>query len=869
MIYKNEKTAQISFPLGGIGAGCIGLGGNGRLIDWEIYNRANKGSLNGMSHFAVKAEKDGQLIDTRILQGDLHPPYTGEYKDSMINTFDGYGFGPRRENLCGLPHFRDYTFTGEFPLAQISFHDTAFPGKVSLNAWSPFIPGNDDDSSLPAAFFEITITNDTGEAIDYSTVGILANPFKTPTVNNRYQENGKVKQLVLSHGGDPTELEYGDLSLSTNAQDISFQEYWFHGGWFDDLEVYWHDLNAPGKFRNRHYNSAENQRNTGLIAAHFRLEPGQSQTVNYVISWNIPNRKNDWNSDADKMAADNQITNSWKNYYATLWDDSAVSGNYALSNFTRLKNETMLFHDTLFSSTLPEAVMDGISANISILKSPTCLRLEDGTFYGWEGVSSHAGSCEGSCTHVWNYAMALPFLFPALERSMRSAHYHYSIDENGGNHFRLMLPLGIKATTEFFRPCVDGQYGEVMKAWREWKISGDTEWLRKLWPAIKKTVEYAWNDKNFDRWDPERSGVITGRQHHTLDMELFGPSAWLNGHYLGALKAAAEMADLFGDKDFAATCRDIFRKGKTRTDKELFNGEYYCQNVDLDDHELIKSFIRPNDAIILSGDSVEKAYWDAEHQQIKYQISGGCEIDMHLPQWYASIYGLGEIFDPQKNRRTLEAIFRNNFRESMRNVANQWRNYCINDEAGVQMCTWPKPEDKPVIPIPYASETMHGFEWSFAGHLILCGMIEEGMKVVRAIRDRYDGQKRNPWNEFECGSNYARSMASYAMLNAFSGFRFDTTRNMIGFNPAVTNTDFRCFWSLGVAWGEYQRTGQKESIRVKYGSLPLRRLSFAASPCRLLHEERKLAFTLNDNGEAVMEETIVLKSGEELTAVTQ
>jgi hypothetical protein len=75
--YKGAKTKEISFPLGGIGSGCVGLAGNGRLIDWEIFNRPNKGSVNGFSHIAVKAERDGRVLDCRGLQGDLLAPYTG------------------------------------------------------------------------------------------------------------------------------------------------------------------------------------------------------------------------------------------------------------------------------------------------------------------------------------------------------------------------------------------------------------------------------------------------------------------------------------------------------------------------------------------------------------------------------------------------------------------------------------------------------------------------------------------------------------------------------------------------------------------------------------------------------------------------
>ena len=133
------------------------------------------------------------------------------------------------------------------------------------------------------------------------------------------------------------------------------------------------------------------------------------------------------------------------------------------------------------------------------------------------------------------------------------------------------------------------------------------------------------------------------------------------------------------------------------------------------------------------------------------------------------------------------------------------------------ICTWPEGHEKPVIPLPYNSEAMTGFEWAAAAHLVMVGETEKGERIARAVRDRYDGFKRNPWNEIECGSNYARSMASFAMLQAYSGFRYDMVRGMIGFRP-VADGDFRCFWSLGGIWGEYERTGTVQTIRILHGS---------------------------------------------------
>lgn len=822
-IYRGARTSQISFPLGGIGTGCVGLAGNGRLIDWEIFNRPNKGGINGFSHFAIKAEReDGSVADARILHGDLSTPFQGELTGV---PFGGFGWGPRREYLTGLPHFDDVDFRGEYPLAELTYHSGDFPGQVTLQAFNPLIPRNDKDSTIPAAFFEFSITNTGEEPLRYTLAGVLGNPL--PAANrHRVDETEWGHALHLaSDGVEEGTPEYGNLTLATDAAqsgaEISWQQYWFRGVWFDSLEVYWKDLNSPGPFNDRTYAPEKaGDKNNGVLAAHITVAPGETKRLRFVISWSFPNCHNYWKEDADQS--------TWKNYYATLWPDSMASAAYALTEWDRLFEATKAYHDALFASTLPPVALDAISANVSILKSPTVLRLEDGTFYGWEGCHPNAGCCEGSCTHVWNYAQALPFLFPALERSMRDANYQYNQRPDGGMAFRLQLPIG--SAPWAFRPCVDGQFGDVLKTYRDWKICGDSEWLRELWPAVKRSIDFAWSPENEDRWDPDKTGVLWGRQHHTLDMELFGPSSWLTGFYLGALKAGAEMAEHLGETETAAEYREIFERGKAWVDENLFNGSYYIQRIDLTDRSIVEAYA--SDEAVIQGGSTLDAYWDEEHGEIKYQIAEGSSIDQIMPQWHADLYGLGDLYDREQVKQASAAIFEHNFIPLMRDAYNPCRIYCLNDEGGLVICAWPEGAQKPTIPAPYSQETMNGFEYSAAIHMIQNGLVEEGMTAVEALRQRYNGERRNPWNEFECGSNYARSMASYALLNAFSGFQFDLVHRSVGFNPLPEavgeDGTFRCFWSLDPAWGEFESTPDGTELRVLDGQLNLRTLHLPA-----------------------------------------
>lgn len=820
MKLKNENLREVSFPVGGIGAGCIGIAGNGRLIDWEIFNKPGKGCLNGCSHFAVKAERNGEVKAARILNGDLTSEFSGAFEGNDV-LFHGFGWGPSEGTLAGLPHFRNCEFNGTFPVAKLTFSDPGFPAGITMTAWSPFVPGESDTASMPAAMFEITFENTSLEAFDYSCAAVLANPWNTDLCTNKVITNNGITQLLLHNNASADSLEYGEIALSTDAKNVSFQEYWYRGSWFDFLEVYWNDLTTPGRFKNRNYSTrteklavavSAGESDTGVLAVHVSLKPHERRTVRFMISWYIPNRSNTWRTDIEEKLAENGLSeNKWKNYYATLCSSAADAAMRLFSQYDILRKQVFLFCKTLHESTIPDAPLEGAAENLAVLISPTCLRLEDGTFWGWEGIGVQKGSCEGTCQHVWNYAQALPLLFPDLERTIRESQIKYGIDKFGGWHFRLALPLGIQAQPDWKRPCVDGTYGEVMKLYREWKISGDTAWLQSLWPQVKPAIEYAWSPNNPDRWDVERKGVIDGRQHHTLDMEQFGASGWLNGHYLGALKAAAEMAPVCGDPEFGKFCAELFEKGRKWSEENLFNGEYYNQNIDIHDSSVLRPYLQ-------AGETLENnPYWDAEHRQIKYQIADGCGIDSHLGQWYATLYGIGDVFDSERIHTTLNSIYKYNFLPSIRDFANTWRIFALNDEGGCMICVWPEGHEKPVIPLPYNSEAMTGFEWAAAAHLIMKGELAKGEALAKAIRDRYDGRKRNPWNEIECGSNYARSMASFAMLQAYSGFKYDMVRGMIGFAP-VSEGDFRCFWSLGRVWGEYERRDAKQIIRVLHGT---------------------------------------------------
>ena len=822
MLYTNEKTKNISFPLGGIGTGCIGLAGNGELVDWEIFNRPNKNTRNGFSHFAIRARSGGKTT-VKVLHGDTHESLMG--RSCRSDSFYGFGFGPLDTSLAGFPHFRDVSFEGHFPLARMTFSEDGFPAVVRLLAFNPMIPHEELDSSLPLAFFAWEIENVSSETVDFALSAAVRNP--SDHAINRSVRDGALSGVLFSSGDkNQNEVGYSDLCLLTDAEDTDVEAYWYRSLYFfhkDHITTYWKNLSELDRMPERHYDTP-GAYDHGCTVAHLTLAPGERRTVRFVLAWNVPLAVNYW--------TEGRYGESFRNYYATEFSDSLATARYGMAKFDDLYARTLRFADALAACTLPDAVRDAVSANLSVLKTPTVWRMTDGSLWGWEGSMETHGSCCGSCQHVWNYAYAVPFLFPRLERSLRENTVKYGLMDSGATSFRLDLPLRREMYTDF--ACLDGQMGEVIKWYREWKLSGDDAWLRAHAEAVFSMLEYAWSEENPDCWDRDRDGILEGRQHNTLDNEVFGPGSWLEGMYLLALAAGAEMADALGQGARAEEYRRLFEQGRAFLNTALFNGRYYYHKVDLTDRTQPARY------------GVEGVYWNEEAGEIKYQVAEGCLIDQMLAEWHAHLVGMPRIYDPEKKRIALHSLYQNNYKPSMREVTNMWRNFALNDESGTVMCTFPEGARTPVIPMMYCEETMTGFEYALAGLMIAEGLCDMGETLVRAVRDRYDGEKRNPYNEIECGSNYARSMASFALLPIYSGFTYDMTRAHIGFAPLSGAGTY--LFSVKDSWGTFSLTPERATLTMCGNPLTLRSLSLpnADRITAVTVDDRTIPFTVTD-----------------------
>ncbi len=920
-VYEGEELRWIGMPIGGICAGQVYLGGDGKLWHWDIFNQPIR---TGPNHYASPPAPSSP-----IQQGFALEIRQGE--DRQIRSLDRAGF-------------RRIRFRGEYPIGRVEYDDPDSPVRVCLEAFSPFIPLNPEDSALPATILMFTLKNDSPQPVECRLVGWLENAvckfsgaprpksmfrrqegklvllehsvealpsekesptrpdilfedFEKPTYESwtvegtafgtgpverinipSYQGDvgGEGNRVVNSHASAPgdsiaeKDAHTGRMISIPFVIDRHYIQFWIGGGshkgrtcvnllidgtvvasatgrndnrmqrqsfdvrpWagkearieiVDEVKGSWGNIGVDhivftdkpltpelplaerpdygsmalavlGKLAHKVQiveqlppgplpdvllqslsgdNLASRTPPCSALICPVLLQPSESATIAFVISWYFPNLR------LERLPAGR--------WYKTRFQSAAEVAQYLADNVDRLRDQTRLWRDTWYDSTLPYWLLDRVFANVSTLATSTCHWLANGRFYGWEGV----GCCPGTCTHVWQYAQAVARLFPQLERSAREmADYGVAFDPESG-----MIAFRAEHNRHW---AADGQAGCILRAFREHLMSADDSFLQRIWPKVKRSLEFLMSR------DIDGDGFLDGPQHNTLDADWYGQVAWLSGMYLAALRAGEEMAWRMNDQSFAQKCRQLFAQGRRNIDERLFNGEYYVHLADPAHADAVGSY-------------------------------NGCHIDQVLGQSWAWQLGLGRILDADHVRSALRSLWRYNVTLDVgpyRAVHKPGRWYALAGEGGVIMCTWPF---LPVQRVPkgfdyYFNECMNGFEYQLAWHMIAEGMVEEGLAITRLVHDRYHPAKRNPWNEVECGDHYARSMASYGVFLALCGYHYDGPRGILAFAPRLRPESFRAAFTAAEGWGSFTQKREDDSLwaelRLCWGLLRLQTLYLA------------------------------------------
>lgn len=816
--YTAENLDRIAFPIGGIGAGMFCMEGSGAISHMSIRNRPELLNNPGIyAAISIKGKKNG----AKLLEGPV--PYWKKFGQPGA----GNGLGGA---TTGLPHFKKAVFKTKFPFGIIDLTDDDLPVQVQLTGWSPFIPGDENNSGLPVGAFEYKIKN-TGTAAIEAVFSYNAKNFI-----QEWQGKNSISKIdngfILSEAGTKEKpFLKTDFAIFTDDPATVVNHCWFRGGWWDGFTMAW---NAVQNAEVKQVDPIEENAPGASLYIPFSLSPGKEKIIRLYMAWYTPDsdQKHGTVSEPKKNCTpENGCCNSpadlnldkydknfegkfHKPWYSNRFANIREVCSYWKENYKDLHSKSTAFTNAFYSSTLPPEVMEAVAANLSILKSTTVLRQFDGRLWNFEGSADNWGSSHGSCTHVWNYAQATAHLFPALERSLRATEFCESQDENGHQNFRSNLP--ITPTDHGFHAAADGQLGGIMKVYREWRISGDNGWMERMYPMVKKSLDYC-----IQTWDPRHIGIIEEPHHNTYDIEFWGPDGMHSSFYIGALAAFVEMGKYF--KKDTSLYEELLAKGKQYMEKELYDGEYFIQKIQTSglnakDPATEKSY---------GGNYSKEAVELLQKEGPKYQYGKGCLSDGVLGAWIAGMCGLHKLIDDKKITNHLLAVHKYNLKRDLSKHANPQRpSYALGDDGGLLLCSWPK-GGKLSLPFVYSDEVWTGIEHQVAAHLMLMGKVKEGLDIVQVCRDRYDGRIRNPFNEYEWGNWYGRALSSYGYLQSLTGVRFDAVDKKLYVDSKIG--DFTTFLSTETGFGTVTLKQGKVTWKAYYGTLPIEKVSIANS----------------------------------------
>ncbi len=794
--YRGLNLNRVAFPIGGIGAGMVCLEGTGAISHVSVRNRPEV--FNEPHMYAAVCIK-GRKNVAKVLEGPV-PAWKIFGSPSTGNGAAGSSFG--------LPRFREASFLARFPFGIVTLRDKKIPLEVQVTGWSPFVPGSADESSLPVGALEYRFTNPTTEAID-AVFSFNSKNFMAARKDGHTILPIKNGFILWQSPGDKQPQQQGAFAAFVD-DDAVVDHCWFKGGWWDSVTLAWRNIQQAKLLDNPPVKGACPG---ASLFVPFRVKPGARRTIRLMIAWHVPESDLRYGNDpanapACKPGSSCAASPTYRPWYAGHFKDVNQLADYWRANYDNLRVKTSLFRDTFYDTTLPPEVIEAVAANLTILKSPTVLRQTDGRLWCFEGCSDNRGCCHGSCTHVWNYAQAIPHLFPDLERTLRQTEFGESMDPRGHQTFRSFLP--IRVADHNFHAAADGQLGGIMKVYRQWRISGDTAWMKGFWPAVKRSLDYC-----IDTWDPRRKGVLEEPHHNTYDIEYWGPEGHCTSFYLGALAAAVQMGAASGDN--VSQYSELLAKGKKFLEAELYNGDYFYQKIQT---QGLNAKFTPLD-VSANGPGYRDIVQALNTEGPKYQYGTGCLSDGVLGFWMARVCGLGEIADQAKVRSHLKSVHKYNLRYDLTDHSNPQRPaFAAGADGGLLLCTWPR-GGKLSLPFVYSDEVWTGIEYQVASHMMIDDMVAEGLEIVRLCRNRYDGRIRNPFNEYECGHWYARAQSSYALLQGLTGVRYDAVDKTLYIDSKI-GANFRSFFSAAGGFGTVGLKNGRPFVDMKMGSLDVR-----------------------------------------------
>lgn len=758
--------------LGGIGTGSVELRKDGIFRHWTVFNNAPL--FGGPTlpfqddetlFFVVRWQEPGQHPQLRLLQIESDCPHPAGAQ-LQFYTFRWMRGVDKTE------------FRVQWPFAQLTFIDPSMPFTLAMEAFSPFIPHQTKDSSLPGIYFNFTLKAKPGRRADVLLVANLRHMVGHGSPKRRYVAE---ELAVPSSCGfrfeaenvDPDQATAGQMVLlSLDPRATSHHIGWSHRHTF--YEPLLRDPTLPN-LNTATSQNAKDPESDALIATYpcfgslgwrTRIAPGPEKNHTFLLTWFCPNA---WASltKKDRQKGRSSAPRFEGHAYANHFQDAVAVAEYMARNRTRLESQSRAFTSAFYQSSLPAEVLNAINAQLNTFITSTWFT-KNGDFGVQEGLTPEQPWGPMATIDVGMYgSIATAALFPELDRATWEVHRRLQAPSGDVSH-GVARDFGRNdGAHEGVKSRLDLAPQFVIQAVRHFHFSQDREWLRQFWPSLRAAVEYTLSERDRDGDGlPEMSGSNSSYDNFPM----FGPASYVASQWISALAHAASAASALGLTEDADRYTSALSKARARFEEKLWNGRYFS---------------------LYNDEGGEHGGHDE-----------GCLSDQIIGQWANHLTGLGDICDRRKIKASLRHIVKRNWERGV----------------GLFNCRWP--EDSWLHPVAescwydQANTFWTGVEYAFASFLAYEGRGDEAIALTQDVERRYREANRT-WDHMEWGGHYFRPMSAWAILHGLLGLVWQD--QTVGFAPSLKQPDITLLFTHPRGYGLFHRklTKTSETIRLQ------------------------------------------------------
>lgn len=779
-IMKRDYKARSGITLGGIGTGGMELRKDGLFYNWSIFNNPPLGlgeklqfNEDSILFFVVRYQEKGKDPQMKVLQVEEG------YEVGAIKAHSHYYIFPW---LTGVDEI-EYSTT--FPTVKMKFSDGDMPFDIYMEAFTPFIPHDIKNSSLPGSIFNFEIKSKTENQVDVMLMASMRNGVGYDVEDKVYkttiQEGEEFKLFEMTcEGMDKTHSSYGTQSIASLSEDSTYYVGWEH------VHPYYQIVLDSKKLPNIDDTAGRNVSNHvpggirasgrlfSTIAVSRKLKDHSSFKHSFVATWDFPNLYARNNGENGKEAIVSNIVEG--KYYSNFFNSAAEVALYIKDNKATLQNKTYSFIKNFYDSSIPEFALDQINSHLNTIVNNSWLTkagdfgLEEGREEGILGILN--------TVDVSMYGIVMvDALYPELAKSMMRGHRLKQLEDGQISH---SIDRGFKniayQNPVTFRMDLCIQYS--IMTLKTYFLTSDIEYLMEMWESVKKALNYInlHKDANSDGL-PDMAGIMCSYDNFPM----YGAASYIGSQWLSALSYAVKAAEVLKDEAALHKYKQIFETGKVSFENKLWNGEYY------------------------------RLYND--EGGIKGDINEGCLTDQLIGQWANNFTNAGYIVNKDRVRTALGSIY----------------NKAYNPIYGLVNCRWPEdgflhPIDKDIW-IDQANTCWTGVELEFAAFLIYEGMTKEGLEIIYNVDTRYR-KSGMYYDHQECGGHYYRPMSAWAIINAFLGLSISEDKYI--FAPKIKNDEAKLFFSFNGGTGHYTHNlkNKEMALTVHSGILKAKRIEF-------------------------------------------